>query len=164
MNREKAPFEETNENLAPKQEAVVVQMSSEENEKQSEEKAVSKEKDQARILELQNELTGSKKQETYIEDVKFVKESLALYKRMAKDHGIDTSTIIKDTGVLDGKEHSFIFPNLEVPSKDKDLYLGMLGSMATSLEVDLSPGLSVEQVISIIESRIAVSEDHKMAA
>lgn len=158
MSLEKLPAEETKENLAQEQGAVVVQMPSRGNEKQS------KEKDQARIVELQNELAGSGKQEEPIVDIEFLKESLAVYKRMAKDHNINPDTIISDNGVITSKVHRFNFPNLKSPTKDQDLYLGMLGGMASSVGIPLSANFSVENIISLIESRIAVSEDLKQAA
>lgn len=158
MASEKLPVETIEENLAQEQGAVVVQMFPEGNKKQSEEKTLGKEKDQSRILELQNELIGGKN-----EEIESLKNGLDIFENMARTYGIKNETIVLDTGEIDGKEHSYKFPNLETPSKEQDLYLAMLGSMATSLDVDLSSrGLSVEDIMLIIKSRIAVSE--KLAA
>ncbi len=129
-------------------------------------KARDKENDQARIRELQNELTRTSKTQEPLshEEVESLKGGLDIFEKMAKLYDIKRETIILDSGESTDKEHSYTFPNLESPTKDQDLYLGMLGSMATSLDIDLSIGLTVEQVVSLIESRIAVQEDLEMAA
>jgi hypothetical protein len=131
-------------------------------------------KNNIRIKELEEQLKQKKIQETEqlqnqqltSEDIESLNVGLDSFSRSVDKYKLDLDTVITNIG-----QNDFVYSDEKAmksggffSSNNRGPALAMLGRMANSLGMDLSEGLSAREIISKIESRIAINDTSKADA